>query len=209
MIVSRFFSHNSIDRFKLNVKFSQKGICLLFSGGWLLILNIVIDDSLSQTLNSPETSYRKIDSYHNNRMIIANSAINELRSHQPFTQLRFHCRKQRGRTFHVTTVTNSTGEAVVQYFTGQTEAMPAACGSFVRMADDNSYLSRDCVKWGMDDQRYYSAKWGHQGMRELYDHPAFIKSLYHWVTVSSSNRWECDDFQITPSSGDFWKVYIR
>ncbi|KAL9957546.1 hypothetical protein ACROYT_G039187 [Oculina patagonica] len=178
-------------------------------GGWLLILNIVIEDSLSPTLNSPETSYRKIDSYRNNRMIIANSALHELRAHLPFTQLRFHCNKQQGRTFHVTTVTNSTGEAVIQYYTGRTETMPAACGSFLRMADDNSYLSRDCAQWGRDAQGYYSAKWGHQGMRELYDHPAFIKSLYHWVTIPAQNRWECDDIQIAPSSGDFWKIFVR
>ncbi len=95
----------------------------------------------------------------------------------PFTQPRFHCSKQQGRTFHVTTVTNSTGEAVIQYFTGRTETMLAACGSFVRMADDNSYLSRDCAQWGLDAQGYYAVKWGHRAKRELYNLPAFIKTI--------------------------------
>ena len=44
------------------------------------------------------------------------SALKELRSHLSFTQLRFHCSRKQGRTFHVTTVSNITGEAEVQYF---------------------------------------------------------------------------------------------
>ena len=196
----------------LNIQFLiiMFGSLLNISGGWLLILNIVIDDSLSKTLNSPETSYRKIDSYRNQNMIIANSAINELRTHLPFTQLRFHCNKKQGRTIHVVTAANSTGEAVIQYFTGQTETMPASCGSFERMKDDNSFLSRDCAQWGRNDEgHYYSGTWSHQGMSELYEHPAFIAYSYHWVTHTGQNRWECDDFSSQRSSGDFWRVFVR
>ena len=143
-------------------------------------------------------------------MIIASSAINELRSHVPFTQLRFHCNKQHGCTIHMATAANSSGEAVIQYFTGQTETMPASCGSFVRMKDDNSYLTRNCDKWGKNnDGHYLSGTWSHQGIRELYDHPAFIVSLFHWVTRPDENRWECDDYSIQPSSGDFWRVFVR
>ena len=167
-------------------------------------------DSISQTLNSPETSYRKIDSYRNHSMIIASSAINELRSHVPFTQLRFHCNKQHGCTIHMATAANSAGEAVIQYFTGQTETMPASCGPFLRMKDDNSFLAQQCDRWGRnDDGQFYSGTWSHQGMRESYDHPAFIVNSYHWVTHPAVNRWECDDFLIEPSSGDFWRVFVR
>ena len=167
-------------------------------------------DSLSQTLNSPETPYRKIDSYGNHSMIIRNSAINELRSHVPFTQLRFHCNKEHGRTIHMVTAANSAGEAVIQYFTGQTETMPASCGPFLRMKDDNSFLAQQCHRWGRnDDGQFYSGTWSHQGMRESYDHPAFIVNSYHWVTHPAGNRWECDDFLIEPSSGDFWRGFVR
>lgn len=170
----------------------------------------MIQESLSLTLNSPETSYRKIDNYRNEKMIIVNSAINELRSHLSFTQLRFHCSKQYGRTFHVTTVANSTGEAVIQYFTGQTETMPASCGSFERMKDDNSHLSRNCAQWGKDDEgNFHSGTWSHQGKSELHDHPAFILNAYHWVTLPDQHRWECDDLLNLPSPGDFWRVYVR
>ena len=77
--------------------------------------------------------------------------MKELRTHLSFTQLRFHCSKQQGRTFHVTTVTNSSGEAVVQYFSGQTDVQPDACGSFVRMENDNSRLAGVCHQWGYQD----------------------------------------------------------
>ncbi|XP_078355622.1 uncharacterized protein LOC144640323 [Oculina patagonica] len=112
-------------------------------GGWLLVSSVVIDSPSSPAQVPVETSYRGISS---SRMVLAKSAMQKLRTHLPFTQLRFHCSKQQGRTFHVTTVANSTGEAVVQYFSGQTDVQPDACGSFVRMDDDNSRLAGVCNK---------------------------------------------------------------
>ena len=44
----------------------------------------------------------------------------------------FHCQKKQGRTFHMVTASNSSGEPVVQYFSGQTGEQLDACGSFVR-----------------------------------------------------------------------------
>ena len=68
--------------------------------------------------------------------------MKELRTLINFTQLRFHCKKQKpGRTFHINTFKNSSGEAVVQYFSGQTDVLPYACGSFYKMNDDNSELA--------------------------------------------------------------------
>ena len=98
-----------------------------------------------------KTSYRGITS---DQMVLTKTAMNELRSHLSFTQLRFHCSKNNGRTFHVTTAANSTGEAVVQYFSGQTDVQPASCGSYVRMENDNSRLARVCQNWAL-------GKWGH------------------------------------------------
>ena len=107
-------------------------IYLFISGGWLLVLNIVIkqikdQDDLPQLLL--ETSYRKVDSYKSNNLVLKNSALNDLKTLMPFTQMRFHCRKPGGSTFHIVTTGNSTGEAVIQYFTGQTNTMPDSCGS--------------------------------------------------------------------------------
>ena len=139
--------------------------------------------------------------------------MNELRTHLGFTQLRLHCSKQHhGRTFHVTTVTNSTGEAVVQYFSGQTDVMPDACGSFVGMENDNSHLAGICNDWGMENDAYKVGKWGHQAIKNenrLYSHPAFKAGLYHWVLSPGGSRYECDDAWVGVSSGDFWKVFVR
>ena len=95
---------------------------------------------------SVETSYRGIGKLH---MVLQKSAVKELRRRLSFTQLRFHCHKKQGRTFHVVTTSNSSGEAVVQYFSGQTDEQPDACGSFVRLTlDDNSELAGICKDWG-------------------------------------------------------------
>ena len=177
-------------------------------GGWLLIFNLVIGNHSPPPL-SLETSYRRIDSYNNNSMALSTSALNELRTHLSFIQLRFHCRKTQGNTFHVITTSNSSGEAVIQYFTGQTDTKPASCGSYRKLSDDNSDLAQRCAEWGRDNGQLNVSKWGNDGMRELYDHPAFIYRAHHWVTSRDRSRWECDDFAIDPSPGDFWKIFVR
>ncbi|CAH3039748.1 unnamed protein product [Pocillopora meandrina] len=105
--------------------------------GWLLVENFV-SNFTSPSRWTAESSYRGVRNFTNNKMGITVSALKELRSHLSFTQLRFHCSKKKGRTFRVTTVSNSTGEAVIEYFSGQTEEHPDSCGSFQRMEDDNS-----------------------------------------------------------------------
>ena len=93
-------------------------------------------------------------------MVLQKSAMKELRRHLSFTQLRFHCRKKEGRTFHVVTASNTSGEAV--YFSGQTDEQPDACGSFVRLKwDDNSKLADICKDWGLVSGKYFVGKWGH------------------------------------------------
>ena len=107
-----------------------------FPGGWLLVSNVVVGNP-SSLWYSFESSYREISNCHNKSLLLTIDAMKELRRHLSFTQLRFHCSKNKGRTLHLTTAANSSGEAVVQYFSGQTDANPKACGSFVRMKDDN------------------------------------------------------------------------
>lgn len=134
--------------------------------------------------------------------------MKELKKVLPFTQIRFRCKKKRpGRTFHITTAANSEGEAVVQYFSGATDAFPASCGSFVTMNNDNSRLARLCHKWGYEKGSYYVAKWGHDGMdREsrLYNLVAFVRASYHWM--NGGGTCECDDHSRSVSPGDFWKA---
>ena len=167
-------------------------------------------DGSSPFKMSVETSYRGINNYFNNKTVLAKSAMGELRTYLPFTQLRFHCSKKLGRTFHVTTTANSAGEAVVQYFTGQTDVQPDACDSFVRMDNDNSLLAGVCHRWGKKGRSYEVGKWGPgYGQERLYDHAAFVAYSYHWYLTANAWRLECDDFFGGVSSGDFWKVFVR
>ena len=176
---------------------------LLISGGWLLVFNVVIGSPATRPQLSKQTSYRGISGYKGNNMVVKNSAMKELRAHLSFTQLRFHCRKRKvGRTFHVTTAANSSGEAVVQYFSGQTKVLPGSCGSFMRMENDNSKLANGCNQW--EDKKW---RYKHHGDGRLYDHVAIVWYKYHWLL--STGRAECDDFTVGLSPGDFWKVFVR
>ncbi|XP_068678288.1 uncharacterized protein [Montipora foliosa] len=180
-----------------------------YGGGWLRISNIV-----SHTRSPPfkvplNNSYRGIAS---GQMVLSKTAMAQLRAILPFTQLRFQCRKQKGRTFHVSTAANSSGEAVVKYFVGQTDVQPSACQSFVKMEDDNSKLAQVCNKWGLEGQRYEVGKWGHNRIEDrLNMYPAFAVNTYHWRIDSLYQL--CDDLHpgylaLTPGN-DFWKIFVR
>ena len=175
------------------------------SGGWLLVSNVVSHGS-STTQLPVKTSYRGVSS---KEKLLTKSAMKELRKHLHFTQIRFHCKKRGGRTFHITTAANSKGEAAVKYLSGETDAMPASCGSFVIMSNDNSRLSRACKDWGYEKGSSKIGKWGaERDQNRLYDHTAFVWAAYHWLLVPSG-RWECDDYNVGVSRGDFWKIFVR
>ena len=141
--------------------------------------------------------------------MLSKSAMKELRKHLHFTQIRFHCEKRGGRTFHITTAANSKGQAVFKYLSGETDVIPASCGSFVIMSNDNSRLARVCNDWGYQRGSYKVGKWGHErDQNRLYDHPAFVAGAYHWL-LEPSGRWECDDYRVGVSRGGFWKVFVR
>ena len=177
----------------------------------------MIDSSATPPQLSTVTSYRGISGYHSNKMVADESAMKELQEHLSFTQLRFRCRKQQvGRTFHVITTANSSGEAVVQYFSGQTNVMPDSCGSFVRVKTDNSRLAKLCDQWGTQNGTVKVGKWSRDniagGRTRLYNHPAFVSGEHYWL-LGVRSRWECDDFtarkNMSIASGDFWKVFVR
>ena len=162
-----------------------------------------------------ETSYRGIEK---NQTLLTHTAMKQLRRLINFTQLRFHCKKQHhGRTFHIATVKNSSGEAVVQYFSGQTDVLPYACGSFYKLNTDNSELANKCQRWGKDKGQYFVGKWGYEmdslfgRETRLFNHAVFITEVEHWV-IRFNNRFECDDDNrggTTVRRGDFWEIFVR
>ncbi|PFX31885.1 hypothetical protein AWC38_SpisGene3327 [Stylophora pistillata] len=182
-------------------------------GGWLLVSNLVMASSRRSSVPLLfETSYHAISKYQKNNILLTKTAMNELRTHLNFTQLRFHCSKRLKRTFHVTTAANSFGEAVVQYFSGQIDVLPYSCESFVRMEDDNSELANVCQKWGFEGNKKHNVgKWSSSKRNEnrLYDHVVIVYATYHWNIQPSQQRFECDDYKHAVSAGDFWKIYVR
>ncbi|XP_067046139.1 uncharacterized protein [Acropora muricata] len=188
-------------------------------GGWLRVFRLnVMQNSTPPSQLPLETSYRGIEK---NQTFVTQTAMKELRRLINFTQLRFHCKKRdRGRTFHIATVKNSSGEAVVQYFSGQTDVLPIACGSFYKMNTDDSELANKCHRWGKDEGKYNVGKWGHevegvlgrnQNETRLFNHAVFVRDKHHWM-IGFLERFECDDHDtggITVSSGDFWEIFVR
>ena len=173
--------------------------------------NVVTNSSASFPNFAIQSSYNRISEYGKNMTRISKGAMKKLREHLSFSQLRFHCSKQLGRTFHVTTVLNSTGEAVVQYFSGLTNVLPASCGSFQRMADDNSQLSVTCDQWG-NNSSHPLGKWGHYDKQEqarMYNYAAFVPHKHYWNIIRKKQL--CDDYRENGklSPGDFWRVYVR
>ena len=198
-----------------NILYKQS--VFLCAGGWLLVAYFEIDDSGPPSDWTTEPTYRGISNYYNKRMGISRTALHELRKHLPFTQLRFHCGKQHARILHVITVTNVTGEDVVQYFSGHSDVKPASCGSFIRMDDDNSQLADHCANWGLDQLtgEHHVGKWGgvpglsSSSDEMMYDHTLFISFANHWIVGKTGGRWECDDFQSKPVPKDFWRIFVR
>ena len=164
------------------------------------------------------TSYREIK----NQTLLTQTAMKELRRLINFTQLRFHCKKQNpSHTIHIATVKNSSGEAVVQYFSGQTDVLPIACGSFYKIKDDNSKLANKCQEWGRDNGKYKVNKWGHEmdnafgsdphKETRLFNHTMFVSGDAHWV-LGYKKRFECDDYNAggtTVFSGGLWEIFVR
>ena len=174
-----------------------------------------MQDSTLPTQPPLEFSYRGIEK---NPIILTQTAMKELRRLINFTQLRFHCKKQNpGRTFHIATVKNSSGEAVVQYFSGQTDVLPYACGSFYKMNTDNSELANKCQRWGKDKGKYNVGKWGHEmeawldAQTRLFKLAAFVTEAEYWM-ISFNSRFECDDDNRRGTivrRGDFWEIFVR
>ena len=105
---------------------------------------------------------------------------------------------------------------MVQYFSGQTDVQPDACGSFLKMENDNSKLAGVCGHWGYNGTKYNVAKWGHNRDQDrLYYFAAFVTGSFHWMLDPNKHSgwpWMCDDSKanlVLVSPGDFWKVFVR
>lgn len=121
-----------------------------------------------------------------------------------FKQFRFECNSAiTKRKIHIKTKRSMM--SVVDYLVGKTRDQPTACGSFTTYEDDSSEISKKCQAWGYDKN-----VWGDGNYNtRLADHPMYVRGTNHWVLRKDRSRFECDNYGISSTAGDFWYVYVR
>lgn len=161
-----------------------------------------------------EADFRMIKNYSSGMVRIDVSAILQLKQLIHFTQMRYFCRKNStGRTFHIMTKNDPNGKRAVRYLTKDPSVQPRACGSFVTLTDDNSFLAANCAKWGNDGTSNECDKWGNfrnKGGFRVYNDPIFWEGKYH-INLKTSIL-ACDDSYTAPaplSPGDKWQLFVR
>lgn len=161
-----------------------------------------------------EKNFRMITNYSSGIIRIDVPAILQLKQLTKFTQMRYFCRKEStGRTFHIMTKNDPNGERAVHYLTEDPSIQPRACGSFVTLADDNSFLSANCDKWGNNRNGSECNRWGsykNNGIFRVYNDPIFWEGKYH-INLKTSIL-ACDDSynkRAPLSRGDKWQLFVR
>lgn len=181
------------------------------AGGWTLVKRVIFSGGFQPTIGEEiqTTDYRiQLSNYSSNLHLLVTDGLKNLRSDMGFQQFRFYCRKATpGRVFHITTKTTSLGEAVVQYFTGNTSVPPQACDSFTALPDDNSTLSGECKEWGYPTKN----TWGKNATTS--HNIKMYKRLVLWRTQSAVAMGRsycfCDDLTKNGTDGDTWEFYVR
>lgn len=159
-------------------------------------------------------NYSSISNYKDNFLFVSKKAVKQLKELVNIKQLRWYCfKKKHGSTFHVMTKNDSAGYSVLDYFLLSPDPRATACGSFIRLPDDNSTLSQNCAKWGHDSAHPEVDEWGyysHTGDWRLY------REVSRWVGQKSYSlrlhtQYWCDDEGdlSTVSPGDTWELYAR
>ncbi|KXJ23475.1 hypothetical protein AC249_AIPGENE7229 [Exaiptasia diaphana] len=179
-------------------------------GGWTLIKQAKLNStSPHQYGRFVSSEYQAISNSRDIRQMIETAALQQLRLPMGFHQIRFRCHKySTGRTFHIMTNNDTAGHKVLDHFL-ITATWPTACGSFVRLPDDTSILSRNCDKWGSNSigvNRW--GREGHHGAFRIYNLPIFWENKLG-VRFDSIQPYHCDDIIDTVSVGDIWELYFR
>ena len=182
---------------------------LLNSGGWTLISRFLMEDPSSPQDTTVESDcYREIlPNYHTNSQLLLRDGFNQLKTDMGFSQIRFYCyKKKRDRVFHIVTNQNTKGANVVKFFT-ESDTIPATCGSFTRLPDDNSTLANRCNDWGYK----ITNKWGHENSltkNRLYLRP-ILWARERYFTLSGDPL-TCDDNLngLDMSKGDKWQISL-
>ena len=207
-------SFNCISKGKVLIIHFNALVSFLRSGGWTLVRRVKLTDGSFPSKNQQVKvlDYREqLQNYNSNDHVLSMSGFMDLRADMNFEQMRFYCHKKiPGKVFHVATKTNSLGEAVIQYLTGETTTPPQACDSFSTFPDDNSTLSLQCTEWGTLQLRDI---WGVNNNFALGMSYRLVKwmptSQQPYVVAMANSNYFCEDSEKQGSPGDEWKVYVR
>lgn len=179
-----------------------------------MIAQTVVKNSTSFPPMIREKDFRMIANYSSGMIRIDVPAILQLKQLIGFRQMRYFCRKgSTGRTFHIITKNDPRGEKAVRYLTEDPLVQPRACGSFVVLPDDNSFLGANCAKWGNNRTSTECDKWGsykNKGAFRVYNDPIFWEGKHH-INLKTSIL-ACDDSytNLAPlSQGDTWQLFVR
>ena len=155
-------------------------------------------------------SYRTIlPNFNSNKQFLFTNGFSQMKQDTGFTQIRFYCfKKTTGRVFHIMTNNDAKGSDVLTFFTSS-DNQPAACGSFTRLADDNSTLAERCDRWGFPNYN----TWGHTSHLSdlrLFDKPAVWRNTIRvWFAGDAAGEYDCDGDAGSLSLGDTWQVFVR
>ncbi|XP_048587666.1 uncharacterized protein LOC116613155 isoform X2 [Nematostella vectensis] len=189
-------------------------------GGWTQLKKIVYHSSLSSYL-STTSDYTGITDTAPINLHVNTDGILQLQKDMGFDQIRFYCHKQaNNKTFHIMTNKDDNGRKAVRCLIETVDPRPAACGSFTRLHDDNSILSRNCAKWGDTcDGTNNCDFWGHTSytlnMRLYLRAPWYVDPPPHGIVrtfgcqTGTLALW-CDDHtNVNLIPGDKFAIYVR
>ncbi len=180
-------------------------------GGWTLVYGYEVKHNLYpwprnyEMISGIETAQRGGGS-------VSPTTLAKHQKEMGFTELRLFCQKPSvGRRIHI----RVRKQEVINFLLEQTDKAPQAKGSFERMPDDTSILSRQPEKWGELDGTKPSGTWGTsntpKGYR-LHSYPLFINQQHHWLLYrewgAGGELFLCDDFQRGHTDGR-WYMWVR
>ncbi|XP_031570575.1 uncharacterized protein LOC116304918 [Actinia tenebrosa] len=177
-------------------------------GGWTLVKDLTFSSSKPGTVKY--RSHYKAISDLKRFEFIDRAQLKQLKQEMGFTQLRYYCRKASvGRVFHIMTAKNDLGYDAVRYFIISNSPYAKACGSFVRLPDDQSRLAANCAKWGHNSGSSFINKWGSStnvGQQRPYKKVVYWHGKREFYML---NEYMCDDNVSGGKAGDTWKLFVR
>ncbi|XP_031572505.1 uncharacterized protein LOC116306571 [Actinia tenebrosa] len=185
-------------------------------GGWTVVSKLVQPSNTALPVLKSST-YEVIKEYNRTDVKVkaSGAAMLDIKDKMGFHQIHFYCHKKSvGRVVSIMTKKNNAGQAVISFFTepGVASVRPAACGSFDRLPDDTSILSKKCSEWGdtSNDEWGTSCCMGPYRMANMVCHTS-RKHGFEFEDYYSCDNEVPDDTSnaVPPDVNDTWQISVR